>query len=382
MIIVVAPYSPVSLSNQPHLGAARKIEMVIESLYELDPDILLVNSAHNEVGTEEKVEDIKIGSIIVKHFTLPCYSNQKVGKLLNLKDVNRTINKCLELGKPSLVWIYNSYAFENLFSNRINKKIKVPVVFEFEDWHFSRSRGFNPKPYIDDFLWKSNLKNINFAFGVNDNLTNKMRDLGITSQLLPGIVPEKLIELCDKKKCFNLDTIKVGYFGGLSDEKGVDKIIDVIDKLPDGFKVVMSGAGTLESNLKELSIKYADKLEFHGKVSDKKLYDLIASVDVILNPHSPITDMSEGVFPFKVIEGIASGRLLISTDVPAANLDGLTDGVLFYDGSSHKLLECIINSENFYIDNSSTVNASKNIAREAFSKASLLKPISKLLNEL
>ena len=379
MIIIVAPYSPVGLSSHPHLGAARKIEMVIESLAEIDPDIVLVNSAHNSLNSPLSVEFIQVGKIKVNHIIAPCYSNQKFGKLFNLFDIKKIISKCFALGEPNLLWIYNGYAFENLFSKLLINKIKVPVVLEFEDWHFSRSRGLNPKPYIDNFLYNSNLKNISFSFGVNDNLVKKTESNGIPSLVLPGIVPERLIQLCDQRACFDGDIVRVGYFGGLSVEKGVDKIIEVINKLPNGFKLVLSGAGKLESSLVELASAHEDKIEFHGRVSEDTLYNLIASVDVILNPHSPISDMSGGVFPFKVIEGIASGRLLISTELPSAKVNGLLDGVLFYDGTSAELLDKIINSNVFYSKNIKRVHTSKEIARDQFSKASLLKPILNLI---
>ncbi len=382
MIIIVAPYSPIALSSHPHLGAARKIEMVIETLSELDLDIVLVNSAHNELNKKAYIDKLKIGNVTVTHVIPACYGSQKLGKLLNLKDASKAVTKCLELGKPKLLWIYNSYAFENLFSKLLCKKLSIPVVLEFEDWHFSRSRGINPKPFIDHLFWKLNLNNINFSFGVNDNLVNKMKGYKVLSQLLPGIVSANLIEQCDQKTIFKCATVRIGYFGGLSDEKGVSTIIDIVGSLPEGLKLVLSGAGPLESELTSLASVYPEKLEFHGRVTDTVLYELITSVDVVLNPHSPISHMAEGVFPFKVVEAIASGRLLISTDLPAANLPNFLDGVLFYDGSSESLLNKIIEVASFYENNIEVISKSKLIAREAFSKESLLKPIAKLLQPI
>jgi hypothetical protein len=48
MIVVVATYSPPDRKALPHLGGARKIEAVIGILGGLDPDIVLVNTAHND----------------------------------------------------------------------------------------------------------------------------------------------------------------------------------------------------------------------------------------------------------------------------------------------------------------------------------------------
>lgn len=379
MIIIVAPYSPIGLSSNPHLGAARKIEMVIEALSAIDSDILLVNSAHNEINQKEKIKKISVGSNNITHFTIPTYRKAKYGKFLNLKDVWNVVDKCLSLGKPDLIWIYNGYAFENLFSIVIKKKIKVPVILEFEDWHFSRSRGFNPKPYLDYLLWKFNLKNIDFSFGVNDNLVKIMSDFDVQSALLPGIVPVRLIELCDKIPPFDNKDIKLGYFGGLSREKGVDVLIDVIKQLPDGYRFIISGAGKLENELEKLAAEVPTKLEFHGRVSEDILYELISSVDVLLNPHSSINEMGEGVFPFKVIEAIASGKLLFSTDLPSASVPGLLDGVVFYDGKANSLLSIIAESRALHEKLKEKIRSSSLIARERFSILALLVPIRKLM---
>ncbi len=380
MIIIVAPYSPVSLSRDPHLGAARKIEMVVEALAVLDSEIILVNSAHNEVNAKANIENLEVGGVRVKHVIPPTYSNKKMGKLLNLKDINKTVSACMAFGQLKMVWIYNSYAFENLFSMVIKKKADVPVVLEFEDWHFSRSRGLNPKPYIDNLFWKCNLKNIEFSFGVNDKLANIMSGYGVESALLPGVVPANLIKLCDQETAFSDEVIKVGYFGGLTEEKGVDVLIDAIDKSPEGYKFFVSGAGILEKDLVLLSNKYPLKLDFHGRITEKKLYELIASVDVIINPHSPINDMSQGVFPFKVVEAVASGKLLITTELPAANVPGLLEGAVFYDGSAKGLVECITQSRYLHKRLRGKIHSSTLVARERFSINALLAPIKKLMN--
>jgi glycosyltransferase involved in cell wall biosynthesis len=380
MILLVAPYSPIELSDNPHLGAARKIEMVIEALSTLNSNIVLVNTAHNSRKLSETVIETEISGIPVKHYSIKTYANPRLGKLFNLKDAFSIVKKCLLLGNPDLVWIYNGYSFENLFSTIIKKKVNVPVVLEFEDWHFSRSRGINPKPYIDYIFWRINLKNINFAFGVNDNLVKIMSDHGVPSAILPGIVPARLTELCDREVGFSNEIVRIGYFGGLSEEKGVDSVIKAISKITDGYIFVVSGAGPLERELDALSISYPDKLEFHGRVTEKKLYELIASVDVILNPHSPINDMSQGVFPFKVVEAVASGKLLITTELPAASAPGLLDGAVFYDGSVDGLVECIVRAKTSHKKLSGKIQSSTLVAREYFSMNALLKPIRKLLN--
>jgi glycosyltransferase involved in cell wall biosynthesis len=37
--------------------------------------------------------------------------------------------------------------------------------------------------------------------------------------------------------------------------------------------------------------------------------------DVIVNPHKPMALFNQGIFPFKIIESVASGRVVVSTEL-------------------------------------------------------------------
>ncbi len=383
MILIVAPYSPVSLSSKPHLGAARKIEMIVEALARVDSDIFFVNSAHNDLNVEVGIKRKNIGGVEVNHFSLKKSIFSKFGKFTSLFKVHEILGECLTFGVPRLVWIYNGYAFESLFSSAVKKRLNVPVVLEFEDWHFSRSRGINPKPFLDYFLWRKNLKNIDFSFGVNDRLVKLMSCHGVQGAILPGVVSERLVRLCDSRSVdvFSGAEVRIGYFGGLTKEKGVDVLSNAVGRLPPNYKVVISGAGDLENEISELSKSRPGKVEFHGRVSEHKLYELISGVDVIVNPHSPIDNMAEGIFPFKVVEAIASRKLLISTQLPPTSVPGLLNGVVFYDGTPESLVDSLIRSRALYQELKSSILSSSDVARENFSINALLRPIEKLMHE-
>jgi hypothetical protein len=49
MIIVIAPYSTPHLCGAPNLGAATKIELVIQGPSRIG-EVLLINTAHNQEG--------------------------------------------------------------------------------------------------------------------------------------------------------------------------------------------------------------------------------------------------------------------------------------------------------------------------------------------
>ncbi len=365
MIVVVAPYSPIGRADNPHLGAARKIEIVVSLLSRLDSDIVIVNSAHNEERVQSfRVDTEIIGDVPVREISLPCLNNRQFGKLFNLMQVRHAVNRVFGMGKPTMIWLYNAYAFESLFALTVRKLADCPVVLEFEDWHFSRSRGLNPKPYIDYLLWRFTVKYFDHVFAVNDFLADKMRQFTSQVTLLPGIVPYRLEQISISKPPFNGDDaqIKIGYFGGLTQEKGADLILRLARKLPNGYCLEVTGGGGMEPDFIKASSSNPVSLRYHGKVSDVRLYELIAECDVILNPHSHIMEMHNGVFPFKVVEAIASGRLLISTPLPDTSLESVLQGVHFVENDCDAILAAVIDAKAIYQANKHKI---KNGALEA-----------------
>lgn len=381
MIIIVAPYSPVDRCAVPHLGAARKIEAVIEILTRRDPFIVLVNTAHNSnVKSSLTITRTKIGDVEVVELTPPTSRSRRVGKFLNILDVPAVAEAMLKLGRPGLVWLYNGYAFESRFGRFIQNKIGCPVILELEDWHFSRGRGLNPKPFVDWLFWRALMPCISYVFAVNAPLAERMGGLSARVGLFPGVVADGVADISEQFppfSRFDMDCV-VGYFGGLSVEKGADQVAALIPRLPPNFKIVVTGSGELERVFQQLKEKYGKQLAFHGRVGDEKLLELIGSCDVLLNPHAPIDSMANGIFPFKVIEGIASGRLMISTPLPSSGLDSVLQGVHFVGHDFGQLLLAVVNARSTYEATMQGIQQGAVIALKLFGKDAILETVNRV----
>lgn len=381
MIVVVAPYSPASQLGVSHLGAARKIEAVIEILGRRDNSIVLVNTAHHsKLKVPLSIVKMKVGVVDVVVLTPPTLANRRLGKLFNILDVPSAVDAVLKLGHPELVWLYNGYAFESRFGRIMQKKVGCQVILELEDWHFSRVRGLNPKPLVDWFFWRSLMPCASYAFAVNASLAARMGGLSAKVGLFPGIVADGVANLSGEFPPFSRTdkSCVVGYFGGLSVEKGADHVAALVPKLPPNFRMVVTGSGELEGVFRKLQEKYEDKIAFHGRVGDEKLLELIGSCDVLLNPHAPIDFMANGVFPFKVIEGIASGRLMISTYLPSFGLDGVLQGVEFISHDSEQLLRAVVNARTTYKTNFQNIQNGAAEVVKLFGKDAILDIVNRV----
>lgn len=382
MILLVAPYSPPSRPGSSHLGASRKLEAIISILSKLNESILLVNSAHNDTSPSMvKVDEVSICGVDVIEITPPIYGKRTIGKLRNLFDIDEVINAIRKYGSPRFIWFYNGYAFEMLLASKAYKIFKAPMILEFEDWHFSRSRGFNPKPYIDYFFWRKAAKLISGAFVVNAKLAEVMCRFTKHVEMLPGIVPEALNKIAKDSIPFAKTNkpIKVGFFGGLSVEKGADIVLDLARLLPEGYVVHVTGSGPLENDFREFARANPNQLLYHGRVDDSALYELIGNCDVMLNPHSSIESMDNGVFPFKVIEAIASGRLLISTKVLENDLGDILAGVHFVDHDVNSFFNAVLDSKAYYSKKSDVIKQAALIADKRFGEKALLEEVKSML---
>ncbi|MDP2760189.1 MAG: glycosyltransferase [Sideroxyarcus sp.] len=380
MIVVVAPYTGIGKDVDLHLGASRKIELILGLLVRLDSHVVLINSAH--LGSKSatiNVERVSISGFELTLITPPVLGNSKLGKFQNLFCVDEVMKILATLGTPKLFWFYNGFAFEMLVAMHA-KKFNVPMILEFEDWHFARRRGINPKGFIDFFFWYRAAHLMTSAFVVNAFLAEKMSSFTNQVEVLPGIVPEDLTQIARASPFpHGRQAIKVGYFGGLSVEKGADIVLRVAQSLPDGYEFHVTGSGPLADEFKRISLIHPARLHYHGRVGDAELYKLIAECDVILNPHSSLDNMCNGVFPFKVIEAVASGRLLISTALPKGDLADVLGGICFVDGHDDSFRAAILQSHRYYVENLKLIQWGAHVANQRFGQSALLGKLKLML---
>jgi glycosyltransferase involved in cell wall biosynthesis len=384
MIVIVAPYSPPSREGVAHLGASRKLETIISILFRLDPKIVLINSAHNQkTPTPLTISEVEICGVAVIEVTPQLSASRQFGKFKNIFHVKQILDVVQTLGIPQLFWFYNGYAFEMRFAEIAKYKFCVPMIFEFEDWHFSRNRGFSLKPYVDYFFWRRAVVLMSESFVVNKMIASKIEKFIKQVHILPGIVPKVLSNIAKESQPFSIysDSIHIGFFGGLSVEKGADLILKLVTTLPKGYVLHVTGTGVLAADFEECAKKNPEILRYYGRVDDAKLYQLISKCDVMLNPHSSIDNMSNGVFPFKVIEAIASGRLLISTAVPKDGLEDVLQGVHFVEHNINAFKSAIFSCRLHYDHNASLIARGADIANQRFGEDTLLDRVKLILND-
>ncbi len=380
-IYFIAPFDPEGFKLTRFLAAHKKIQFILNLLSETKHNVFLICSTPNtKVKKPIRIISTKLSNNRTIKALIPSSSiDSKLNMVNNIIKIPKIIDYAINnFGKPDVVYTYNAYAFEMKAAKYIKNKFRSFVILEFDDWHFAR--GINAKAIVDWLYYIRTLSSIDYSFCVNQFLQEKLVKYNIKSSLLPGTVAEEIIQLNSIKPPFTSDKnyINCGYFGGLTKDKGADFLIKMIEmsinrKLE--IRWFITGKGPFEEELKQLSKKNSDIVKYYGVVSDKKLSEIIGRTDILLNPHI----IMDGVFPFKLIEYAASGRLIISSDMLfPTKLKWIKDSMLIEDLELDKWLETILRSSNAYNSDKKIINSVSKKVSNKFSKSSIRDEILQL----
>jgi glycosyltransferase involved in cell wall biosynthesis len=280
------------------------------------------------------------------------------------------VEKVYSYGNPSFVWCYNPYAFESLFANQMSKR-GAKIVLEFEDACLSR-RKTSIKPYVDYSLWRWRFPRPAMGFAVNRELYKQLQTKCDDVHLLPGIVPDAFEVLASQNPPFrNASGVKIGYFGGLTTEKGADKVLQLHDMLPSDVQFGTTGGGPLQAAFEAKAKQHAN-FRYLGAVSQAEMIKEIFTCDVLLNPHKPLSEMNSGVFPFKVMEAIATERVVISTNIDEdEGMNKLLSSVRFVEHSVEAFANAIHSSRAYHEENRDKIKDCAQQVRNAFSESAI-----------
>jgi glycosyltransferase involved in cell wall biosynthesis len=329
------------------IGANKKIRIILSSLIKQGYDICNINSVP-QMGVRQPMRIKEIFFFEkkpIKCLTIPTYNYNKLGRFKNIFDAKAVLQFAVDkFGTPDFVWCYNAYAFQMRFASLAKQEYKCPVILEFEDWHFSRSSIFNLKALIDWYFWKKAIPFIDYCYAVNPWIEEKMKKNGVNSSILPGILTKEIINLKPASTKVNKKVLHIGYFGGLVAEKGGLLILELINLVRMNkscyFKFHITGNGELMSKFELLSKSNPELVQYYGVVDDKKFNNIIGKMDILLNPHFDL----KGVLPFKLLEYIASGRIVVSgpLNLFGTKLQWLLSGIIIIDLKAKLWLDGIL----------------------------------------
>lgn len=147
--------------------------------------------------------------------------------------------------------------------------------------------------------------------------------------VLPDAVDLSAYEKLDTSLQLDGDKLKLAYVGSLYPGKGIETIVRLaaIDKKNQYH--VYGGRGPLEK-WQSLAQEIDSDVKFMGQIENAKVAQTLMQYDVLLMPYSNKVevygeDLTNYMSPLKMFEYMASGRVILSSDLPVIR-EILTDG--------------------------------------------------------
>ena len=253
--------------------------------------------------------------------------------------------------------IYNSRLAEFIFFFPIlmvNRR-KIKLCIQFEDLPSARLSKSGIRGRLDKFVTQFLLDRANCATAVSETvkhtLLKQYRFHSSRVIIFPPLVDPAYLNLISKRKPpFSNSSIAIMYAGGYGPEKGVQTLIDAFINLnSSNFTLHLYGPVPEELRKMYSSVK---NMFIHGQVALNDLYFAYSQADIVVNPHQVIKNASH-IFPFKIIEILASGCLPLLTRMPGLELFDVPAVCFFNDSTS--LTDKLLKSSALFQANSSSL---------------------------
>lgn len=142
----------------------------------------------------------------------------------------------------------------------------------------------------------------------------------------------------------NSNVKKVVYAGLINQVTGIDIFLDMIKQCQrQDVRFIFSGRGELVSAIQALS-KLDERIEYRGFLSRQDYQQLLSEAHVFINPRNMHLPENANNFPSKILEYLATGKIIISTKFP--NYEKFQDHIKFCESdaqSMNKTLELVLN---------------------------------------
>lgn len=249
-----------------------------------------------------------------------------------------------EIAKFKPDFIYHRYTGYTFFVTKIAKKLKTPLILEFnsfDTWKLKYWVRNNPiwkkffssnfKYHIVKYIENYNLKHADLIVVVSEPLRDDLVSLGIPKKkilFIPnGVDPDKFNpedvdqEKREKlKKDLGIDENKliVGFVGTFGPWHGIPQLTQAIDrilnsKLFSNIHFLLIGDGDLKRE-SENQIGQYKEVTFIGEVSYSDIQHYLAVCDILVSPHCPQVDGREFFgSPTKLFEYMAMGKPIIAS---------------------------------------------------------------------
>lgn len=278
-----------------------------------------------------------------------------------------SFKKVLEEYKPDIVHLHNIHSYISPVVARLSKEAGCRVVWTLHDYKlicpaysclnhgkvcelcFTDKRQILSNRCMKDSLSASVIAYIEAKKWSRENLEKWVDAFICPSQFLydqmvkGGFSKKKLFAVCNFIDPIKIEemsrrdcTVKEDYYtyiGRLSDEKGVETLLKVAQKLP--YKLKIAGNGNLRDYF--VANYKSDNIEFLGQLNAIEVSNLLEHAKLLVQPSEWYENN-----PLSIIEALCAGTTVIGANIGGIpELVNADNGLIFEPGNCDELAECI-----------------------------------------
>ena len=281
----------------------------------------------------------------------------------------RTLMQQAEQSKSAIIHSASNFVV-GLAGAEAAKRLGIPSIYEIRGfWHLTQATKRPGYESSDHYLLSERLefeaaRKSDHVFTITSALRDILIENGIESEkvtVLPNAVDPKRfdISLRDSELEDEMEydgKVVIGYIGSFVEYEGLELLLEAAaqlkNELGDVFRVLLVGDGSVHEKLRRMArfLAIEDIVTFTGRVSYDEVERYYSLIDIVPLPRRGFR-VCELVSPLKPFEAMATGKVLITSDVAAlAEIvdDGKTGLLHRKDDAEHlaeKLKEAITDSE-------------------------------------
>ena len=245
--------------------------------------------------------------------------------VIGIKHVSRYLSSLL-LGhrearrrKPSAVIVHGVHSPFIWSALRVGHRFGIPVIVIMTDAPSQRTQHDSKlswrMKHADRRLILSGLRRVDGVITLTSALAEDFAP-GRPSLLMEGIArPLPLLDEVQAVQGSPVTDRYVVYAGGLREEYGVGELVRSVAMSVGDWKLRVYGRGPLQPEI-EAAAAASDRVVFGGLADTGELARAYAEADLLVNPRPVHPDFTRYSFPSKILEYMAAGRPVLTTELP------------------------------------------------------------------
>ena len=155
----------------------------------------------------------------------------------------------------------------------------------------------------------------------------------VPSVVVRGIVNKEFLKKCKEYNKEKNEKLTILYSGGLDEERGIGVFLESLKYNDLDCRVIVSGKGNIESD--------DPRVDFKGFIPYEEVQKIMMQSDILVQCQLSKKTFAKASFPSKLFEYIATGNLIISSNIDEVKSFAGDAFTYYEDDDPRKLAEAI-----------------------------------------